>query len=109
MIIIAFSPVPTFDVRLPAGDDLQLVVHIRDTLNCITEYNISSVTVLPDLTSGLDLINTFRRSPDETINNELIQLMSTGNQNKIAQVISLFSSLLNQMTDRTIDEAVSSK
>jgi hypothetical protein len=44
-----FSPIATFDVRLPAGNDVHLVIHIRDQLD--------SITVLPNLTSYFQLIN----------------------------------------------------
>ena len=51
-MIVAYSTVSTFQVRLPCGDDstslLHLIVHIRDQLDCITEFNLSSITVIPD-------------------------------------------------------------
>src|SRR5690349_17492726 len=43
-LIIAFSAVSDIQLLLPAGDDntslVNMIVHIRDTLGCITEYNI---------------------------------------------------------------------
>ncbi len=103
-MIIAFSPVPTFDVRLPAGNDLHLVIHIRDLLDSITEYdNISSVTVLPNLISNFKSMKTFRES-----NNELIEILSSGNQNPIGQVINLISQTLDQINNQTVEKALSS-
>lgn len=90
LTILAFSPASHFQVRLPSGY-LNLVVHIRDRLNCLTEYHLSSIDVLS--------------SPIETQN----ILFLTGNQNKIEQVISLKAQELNQMNFANIQNAVSSK
>jgi hypothetical protein len=109
-LIIAFSPISTFDVQLPAGNDLHLVIHIRDLLDSITEYNnISSINVLPDLTSNLELMKTFRESKNETEKNQLIEILSSGNQNQIGQVINSISQTFDQINSQTIEKALSSK
>jgi hypothetical protein len=105
LMIIAFSPNSTFDVRLPAGNDLHLVIHIRDLLDSITEYdNISSITVLSDLTSDFELIKTLRES-----NNELNEMLSSGNQNQIGQVINLISQIFDQINSQIVEKALSSQ
>ncbi len=109
LIIIAFSPISTFDVQLPADNDLHLVIHIRDLLDCITEYNISSMTILPDFTTNLELIDTFRESRNKIQDNELIQILSSGNQNQIVQMINLFSQVFDQINNQTIEKAISSE
>ncbi|CAF1144423.1 unnamed protein product [Adineta ricciae] len=81
--IIAFSPLPSFEVRLPFGKDLHLVIHIRDTLNGITEFNLSSVTVIL-----------------EPMNDSFIHLLSIGNQNTIGQIITSLAEEFNQISEQ---------
>ena len=71
-MMIAFSPVSDFQVRLPGGNVLYLIIHIRDTLDCITEYNITSVNVTSDSSSISDLINTFQQSKDSLTKNPVV-------------------------------------
>ena len=110
--IIAFSPVPTFQVRLPAGNNqtslVNLVMHIRDTLDCIAEYPMPSINVLSDSTFTLDLIKNFKLS-NEINDNPIIQLLASGNQNTVGQVVTSFSQEFNQMNNENIQTAVSSK
>ena len=43
--MVAFTPAPRSHLRLPAGSDntssVRVIVQIRDTLNCITQYNLT--------------------------------------------------------------------
>jgi hypothetical protein len=108
-MIIAFSSVPTLQVRLPAGDNqtslLNIIVNIRDTLDCIAELNISSVNVLPDSAGISDLQN----SSNGSTNNPIIQLLATGNQNTVGQIITSVSQEFYEMNNENIDQAVLSK
>jgi hypothetical protein len=85
------------------------MVHIRDILDCITEYNLSSISVLPDLTTILNLINNSNKSLNEIKNNPIIQLLSSGNQNTVGQAITSLSQELDKINNRTIDKALSSR
>jgi hypothetical protein len=111
--IIAFSSISTFQVLLPAGDDqtslLHLTISIRDILNCITELNISSVSVIPDSAGISNLINSVQNSPNQMTNNPIVQLLASGNQNTVGQVITSLSQAFNKMNSKSIDQAVSSK
>ena len=102
--LIAFSLVVTFQVYLPAGE-FHLIVHIRDTADCVTVYNLSSMIVQSDLTGTLNLMNNIADSST----NPLILLLSSGNQNMAGQVISSVSQQLNTMNNQTIDQVISSK
>jgi hypothetical protein len=103
--MIAFSAVSDFEVLLPAGDDetslLNLIIHIRDTLDCITEVNLT-VNVTSD---SIDLIKNFQNSTD----NSMVQLLKGGNQNTVGQVITSSSQQFNKINSETIDTAVLSK
>ncbi len=111
--MIAFSSVSTVQLRLPAGNDNQSLVHIigyiRDTLDCVTEFNISSVVVASDLEEINNLVNNLQKSSNELTNNPLIQLLASGNQNTIGQVISSLSQEFNKINNQSIGNAVSSK
>jgi len=86
--IIAFSPkIPSFEVRLPIGNPLDLFVEIRDYLDGITQFNLSSVTVTKESFSSL--------------------LSSNLNQNEISQTISLITEEFNEKESETIDKAIS--
>lgn len=97
-ILIAFSSVSEFQVRLPCENGnistLNLFLRIRDTRDCITQFNITSVTVALDWSS---------------VNNSLIQLLSSGNQNTIGQVLISIAQQFNRINSEALDEAVASK
>lgn len=111
--MITFSSASIFEVRLPMGDDqtslLNLFVRIRDTRDCVTDFNISSVIVMADISSISDLINAFQNSTDLLTNNPLIQLLESGDQNTMEQVLTSVSQQLNLMNSDSIDSAVSSQ
>jgi hypothetical protein len=110
--IIAFSSVSDFQVRLPASDSntslLQLSVIIRDDLDCIAEANISSVSVLSDVTGITAMINTLQTSVDGLTSDPLVQLLSSGSQNVISQVLTSIAQELNLINNENMDTAVSS-
>lgn len=99
-MLVAFSPISTFQVRFITGN-LTLLVYIRDTFDCISEYNISSsITVLPDSSGINDLMNNMQ--------NSMIRLLSSGSQNTIGQLIISLSQQFNQMNNDNINKAISS-
>lgn len=97
---IAFSPISTFQVRLPEGNNLNLLIDIRDLLDSITEYNLSSINVLSHLT-----INSLQELSE---NNSLIQLLSNGNRDTIGQIISSLSNEFNKINNKIIENVISS-
>jgi len=111
--MVAFSSVSIFQVRLPAGDNqtslLNLVIYVRDILDCITEVNMSSIIVQVNSNDINNLINVLQSSSNQINNNQFIQLLSSGNQNVVGQVITSLSQQFNQMSNENVDNAVSSK
>ena len=87
--MIAFSSFSSFQVYLPSGENQILFVEIRDQLNCLTKFNLSSISVGAD-----SQLNT--------------NLLSTGNQNVVSQLLTSFSQQFNQINQQNIDKAVSS-
>jgi hypothetical protein len=112
MTMIAFSSISDFPIRLSSENDnettLNLIVHIRDTLDCVTSMNLSSVTVTTDLNSLNDFINTMEKSTSSNTNPS-IQLLASGNQNIVGQLITSFSQQFNRMHSQQLDKARSSE
>ena len=99
-------------MRLPSGDDqtslLHLIVYIRDQLDCIKEFNLSSVTVQPDSIGIANLMSDIQSSPGSITTNPIVQLLAGGNQNIVGQMITSLSQQFNKMNYENIDKAVSS-
>ena len=112
-MMIAFSPIETADVRLPAGNDntstIHIFAHIRDTLDCVTEFNLSSVVVVPDIGEINSLVDTLQNSSIPITNNPLVRILASCNQNTISQVMSSLSQEFNKINSQTIGNAVASK
>jgi hypothetical protein len=111
-MMIGYSSVSSFQVRLPSGNDqtslINLIINIRDTKDCVTEFNISSVYVLTNSPSISDLINTVDNSLNMIINNPIVQLLATQNQNTVGQIITSFSIEFNKLNNQSLNKAVSS-
>jgi hypothetical protein len=112
-MMLAFSFVPTIQVRLPAGTDNQSLVHlvgfVRDTLDCVTEFNLSSVVVVSDFTEIANLVDSLQSSSSGIANNPLVQMLASRNQNTVGQVISSLSQAFNKINDQTVTSAVASE
>ncbi|CAF3751894.1 unnamed protein product, partial [Rotaria sp. Silwood1] len=110
-LMIAFSPVSLFQVHLPVGDDqtfiLNIVIYVRDLLDCLTEVNMSSVSVVPDSSAITNLINNLQSSSNSIQNNPIVQLLASGNQNIVGQVITSVSQQFNKMNSESLDNAAS--
>lgn len=112
-MLISYSPASSIQTRLPAGDRqtslLHLLVSIRDQLECVTEVNISSVHVRADTVAINSLIESMTSLSSQSTNNALVQLLSSGNQNTVGQVISAVSQQVNQLNSDNINQASASK
>jgi len=112
-MILAFSSIPTTQVRLPAGNDntsfINLIVYIRDTLDGITEYNLSSPSIVPDTVEINNLIDNLQISTNAANNNPIVQLLSSGNQNIVGQIIISLSQIFNRMNIENLENTISSK
>ena len=75
---------------------------IRNQLNCIIEYNISSVIVLPDSTAINDLVTSIQSASSP--NNPIVQLLVSGNQNTVGQILTSFSQQFNKMNTEILTQ-----
>ncbi|CAF1566718.1 unnamed protein product, partial [Adineta ricciae] len=114
MVMIAFSSVTQFQLQLPAGDEqtamLNLVVYVRDLLDCVTEVNMSAVHVIADTVAINQLMESIQISSSSTTlsGNPTVQLLSSGNQNIVGQVLTSFSQQLNLMENASVAKVTSS-
>lgn len=111
-LLIAFSSSSTFDVQLSAGQQpnssVRLLVSIRDSCSCVTEWSLPSISVRADSKATSDLWNDLQRSRQALTTNPLVQLLSSGNQNTVGQVITSLSQQFNQINDDNLQNAIAS-
>ena len=111
--IIAFSAVSDFSIRLPSPNanqtQLKLMVTVRDTLDCVVSVNLSTVLVTVDVSSIRQLVGQLYNSTSALTSNPMVRLLSSGNQNTVAQLITSLSQYFNQIDGQNTVEALSSK
>jgi hypothetical protein len=111
--MLAFTPISTFQLRLPAangnGSSLNMIASIRDMLDSVTEFQMQSVVVVPDSTAMGTLINVLQQSSNGATTNPIIQLLAGGNQNTVGQIIASVSQILNEMNSAQVQTAVASE
>ena len=111
--MLAFSSVSDFTIRLPSPNvnqtQLHLMVTIRDTLDCVVSVNLSMVVVSVDVSSINQLVGQLYKSTSALASNPLIRLLSSGNQNTVAQLITSISQYFNQIDDQNTADAISSR
>ena len=104
--IVAFSSLSSFQVRLATDAETEtvvnLTVHIRDQRDCITAYNLSSVVISPDLVGMTDLIDRVLNVSQTLPSNAFVQLLTSGNQNLVGQLITSFSQQLNRINRQAL-------
>ena len=112
-MLIAYSSVSDFTVYFSAGAEntsvLHMIIYIRDTLDCVTEYNTTSILVTLDTAEINDLINTLQDTSKSVMNNSFTRLLFTGSPYTISQAINTFSQSFNQINTESIQNAISSK
>jgi len=112
-VIVAYAPVSTFQLRLPAGDNqtslLQIIISIRDLLDSVVEVNISTISVVINTEQINNLINNVQGSTTQLNRNQFVQLLWSGSQNVVGQVLTSLSQQFNQMNNQILNTAVSSK
>ncbi|CAF1074084.1 unnamed protein product [Adineta steineri] len=107
--IIAYSTLSTFQIRLPSGDNqtslIHLIMYVRDIYDSTMEYNMSSVTVVPDSITINNFINDIQNSSSKILTNPICQLLYSGNQNLVGQTMILLSQYLNNINRKNLEKA----
>ena len=112
-LMLAFSSESDFTIRLPSVDSnqtqLNLLVTIRDRLDCVVSFNLSAVNVTVDISSINQLVDQLSNPISLLTTSPLLQLLSSGNQNTVAQLVTSLSQHFNQIDGKNIGDAASSK
>jgi hypothetical protein len=113
-IMLASTTALLTDILLPAGNGknslVNIIVEIRDLLNCVQQCNLIPVVVVPDTEKVNTLINDFERiSGTENHINLIMESFASGNQDAVGQVLTSVSQVINDRNIRAVEEAVASK
>ncbi len=97
-------------VRLPASIDerstLNILVHIRDRFDSISEFHLPPITIRPDY---LEIKNFIENLQEATSKNDTIsQLLNNGDPNTLGQLTTSISQLFNEINHQTIQLAARS-
>jgi hypothetical protein len=107
--MIAFSSLPTMSLRLPAGQTnastLQLIVVIRDQMDCVMEVDLPPMVVQADSAETGQLLQSLQTASSTLNNNPLVQILSSGNQNAVGQVLSSLSQQFNDINTQALQSA----
>jgi hypothetical protein len=113
--MIGYTTSTSFQVQMPIDDLnstlLQLVVHVRDLTDCMTEWDMHPITVIPDTNSITTLIITIQSTLENNsliTSNPFIHTLYGGDQNDVCQSLISFSRILNMMANQYLQIATSS-
>ena len=111
--MLAFSSVADFSIRLPSSDSdqthLALQVTVRDTHDCVISVNLPTVLVTMDVASISLFVDAVSTSTNTLSSNPLARLLSSGNQNTVAQLTISLSHHFNRMDEQNVADALSSR
>ena len=118
-IMLGFTTRNTFQVRMPMGDSnstlLHLMVRVRNVFDCVTEMNMSSISVLSDTDSITDFITAVQLTYNNTRNNSRITsnpfiqiLYGSGYENDICQWLISLSQILNHKAKQDLLNSIAS-
>ena len=109
-IMLAYSVEEILQIQLPAGDDLtsmlNITVHIRDLLNCVKEYDMEPVFVTRDSEPINTLIDLIKNPSTASGSNPLVEALTSGDQNKVGQVVTSLSQEFNKMNRQSLATAI---
>ena len=98
----------TIKLRLPPSVEeisiYHLVVHIRDTFDCVYEYSLPSVYMLHDEKTITNFIDGLTNTEQLPSNDTISQLLNSGDRNSIGQLITSISHLFNEIHHQNLGE-----
>jgi hypothetical protein len=112
-MMIGFKLTPMFQFRLLVENNknisLNVNVYIRDRFDCVQEYSILPFYVYENSKQIEYLFQSFKDPKNDLINNSLVKILLTGNQNEIGQILISSSQQLNRINTNSFNDIVSSK
>ena len=111
--MITFSVASTFLVRLPVGDGnaslIQLIVEIRDLLNCVAEFHMQPLAVTANQGVMDNFIELLKNPSNGTTSNPIHDLLASGHPNTVAQVTMLIKQELHTQSEENLKSALNSE
>lgn len=116
-IMLGSTTSKTYNIRLPAGHGnksaVDVIVQIRDNLHCVTEFNITNISVVPVYEEINSFINTIKISSTSSnasmVNNDdLAKVLENGSPEVASQVVTTVSQVLNEMNLQSIKSGIES-
>jgi hypothetical protein len=113
-LMIGYTTLDSFEIRMPVNDLnvslIQLMVYVRDQYDCTTEFDLPSISIVPDINNIISLITTVESSDysGEISSNPLIETLYSGNQNDICQVLTSAGQILNTLAEQNLQLAINS-
>lgn len=112
-MMIAFSTMLIFQVRLPVGDRntslLHLMVEIRDLLNCVAEFKMDPLVVTQNTQAMDEFIDSLDYSNVGNTKNVLVDLLTSGHPNTVSQVAMVVAQVLHTRNEENLENALNSK
>jgi hypothetical protein len=112
--MLASTAAPRFQLRLPAGDRntslVNIVVEIQDTLNCVEQFELPSVVVMPEVDRMQTLIDDLQQPiTEENDTQRIFDLPPNIGQNTFGQILTSISQGINDMNMHDVEIAIASK
>jgi hypothetical protein len=113
-LMIGYTTLDSFEIRMPVNDLnvslIQLMVYVRDQYDCTTEFDLPSISIVPDINNIISLITIVESSDysGEISSNPLIETLYSGNQNDICQVLTSAGQILNTLAEQNLQLAINS-
>jgi hypothetical protein len=112
--MVGYTTLNSYQIRMSVNDLnvswIQLTVYVRDKYDCTTEFDLSSISIVPDINNIISLITIVESSDYNTVirSNPLIEILYSGNQNDICQVLTSVGQVLNILAQQNLQLAVNS-
>lgn len=117
--MLGYTTSNSFQVRMPIDDlnssSIYLIVRIRDQYDCMTELNLSSISITSDMNNMISLMTIIQSAVVNSdfrniINtNPILNILYSGNQNDVCQILTSFTQILNLLSEQNLQMTINSK
>ena len=100
-LMLGTSDLPIYRCRLPAAEDeLTIFVHVRDEFDSMTEFQLPSIVVHAPPLMMNEWLAALQSQPSSTSSTTLNDILNTGDDESIGQIITSVSASLNDRNDQ---------
>jgi hypothetical protein len=112
-MMLGFTTESIYQLLLPSSIDqsstLHIIVQIRDTFGCVTEFHVPSVIVLPDYLAISKFIDALQEPNNNSNGDSIVQLLGNSDQNTVGQIVTSISQVFDEMNNEMIQTVAWSK